>query len=375
MREDWELISTRCQRLQGEMLAFNVNPSSTTASADRFDDTITSLVRIYMDDEDSPIHDLRYHTRKHYEIKLNGIIAAVGQARVSMLTFRDFKRWHEGWKKPKIEGGLERTARAHGFMSFVRIVFSFGALSELPHCARLHAVLSKMEFPNPKRRTKIINAEQAAAIRKEAHRRGNPSIALAQAFQFDLMLRQKDVVGEWVPTSEPGISDIAYHDKKWLNGLRWEEITGNILKHRLSKSLRGKKATSNPGAGKAMVWHLTSYPMVMEELSRIPEEERQGPIVVAEHNGRPWNQKVFAEYWREYARAVGVPDDVQNRDSRAGGASEAETAGADIEAIRQGMGHSKPDTTRIYTRAAAEATDNVAKLRVKSRSKNGPQTT
>ena len=83
---------------------------------------------------------------------------------------------------------------------------------------------------------------------------------------------------------------------------------------------------------------------------------------------------MFAEYWREYARAVGIPDDVQNRDSRAGGASEAETAGADIEAIRQGMGHSKPDTTRIYTRAIAEATDNVAKLRVKSRGKNGPQT-
>jgi hypothetical protein len=30
------------------------------------------------------------------------------------------------------------------------------------------------------------------------------SIALAQAIQFDCALRQKDVIGEWVPESEPG---------------------------------------------------------------------------------------------------------------------------------------------------------------------------
>jgi integrase len=158
-----------------------------------------------------------------------------------------------------------------------------------------------------------------------------------------------------------------------MHGLRWEEIENGVLTHRISKSLRGRKATMT-SVGKVKRWTLASYPMVVEEFALIPEAQRHGPMIIAEHNGRPWSAKVLAEYWREYAGAVGIPDNVQNRDSRAGGASEAESAGADIDTIRQGMGHSRPDTTRIYTRAEDQATDNVAQLRVKSRDKNGPRT-
>lgn len=96
-------------------------------------------------------------------------------------------------------------------MTFVRIVMSFGAQLELPDCDRLHNILSKMEFENPRRRTSIITAEQAVLIRQEAHRIGHPSIALAQAIQFDLMLRQKDVIGEWIPVDEPGLSAVTCH--------------------------------------------------------------------------------------------------------------------------------------------------------------------
>jgi hypothetical protein len=37
--------------------------------------------------------------------------------------------------------------------------------------------------------------------------------------------------------------------------------------------------------------------------------------------------------------------------------------GADIEKVRQGLGHSRPDMTRIYQRAASEATAEIAVLR------------
>jgi hypothetical protein len=48
---------------------------------------------------------------------------------------------------------------------------------------------------------------------------GMPSIQLAQALQFELCLRQKDVIGEWVPVAEPGMSSVTYHGRKWLCGL------------------------------------------------------------------------------------------------------------------------------------------------------------
>src|SRR6476646_496322 len=99
------------------------------------------------------------------------------------------------------------------------------------------------------------------------------------------MLRQKDVIGEYVPESEPGLSDILHHGCKWMHGIGWKEISPDlILTHRLSKSLRGKNAVLNPSAGKTEVFDLKNYPMVMEELQYITD--RSGPIVKREETGR-----------------------------------------------------------------------------------------
>jgi len=68
--------------------------------------------------------------------------------------------------------------------------------------------LSKMRFAMPQPRKERLTSAQANAIRAKAHEMGRPSIALAQAFQFELMLRQKDVIGEYVPIAEAGISDL-----------------------------------------------------------------------------------------------------------------------------------------------------------------------
>jgi hypothetical protein len=74
-----------------------------------------------------------------------------------------------------------------------------------------------------------VIADQVTLIRAEAHRRGFPSIALAQAIQFECIFRQKDVIGEWVPVAEPGTSEIVHESpnggtKKWLRGIRWSEV-------------------------------------------------------------------------------------------------------------------------------------------------------
>jgi hypothetical protein len=79
---------------------------------------------------------------------------------------------------------------------------------------------------------------QCRAIIAAAHAAGFPSIALQQAIAFDLRARQKDIIGEWVPVSDPGISRIApYHGRKWLRGISWEEVSSAMeLDHPISKS-------------------------------------------------------------------------------------------------------------------------------------------
>jgi hypothetical protein len=333
-----------------------------------FDDTFASLIEIYQRDADSPFQKLRYKSRKQYEENLRTLKASVGKARISLLSFRDFKRWHEGFTKPLRDDLPGRVARAHSLMTVVRIVFSFCALIEIPRCDKIKAILEGMEFPRPKPRVDFIIADQAIKVRKKARELGYPSIALAQAIQFELMLRQKDVIGEWLPMQEPGLSDITDGWKKWLYGITWNEIDENlVLTHRLSKSLRGRDAIMKTGEGKTERYDLTVYPMVMEELANIPVAQRGGPLIVEERTGLPWRQKNFGSKWREIAKAVGVPATTQNRDSRAGAITEGRKAGATLEDLRHGAAHSQIQTTAGYDRSDMETRSKIALLRSKSR--------
>lgn len=241
----------------------------------------------------------------------------------------------------------------------------------MPGCER-HS--RRDEDSNIKGRKTIVNDEQVNLIRAEAHRIGRPSIALVQALQDGLIVRQKDVIGEYIPISDPGTSDVIDGQWKWVIGFRWEELDEKMsLTHRLSKSIRGREAVADLDEGKSKTWLLPLYPHIMEELAslagipvaRLTRDKlpASGPMVVAEHSGRPWIGKVFTEKWRDLATAVGIPKNVQNRDTRAGGATDAERKGADLEQVRQGLGHSKPATTRIYARAEDEATADIAIIR------------
>lgn len=373
-KEDWEVIAATCTRLQDEMLTWangGVPPARAEFDAKRmFDGSFGSLVDLFLRDPDSPFHNNRFGTRKTYRSRVLCLKKMVGEARITpvmkdgpKITFRDFNRWVTNWSKPRVEGGAPRPARAHGYMAFVRILISYGVMAELPRCDALKAVLAEMEFTAPKKRSQVVNREQAILIIEEAHRRELHSIAFAQALMSDLLVRQKDAIGEWLPLSEPGLSDITDHGEKWLNGFRWEEIENGVLDHRLSKSLRGKDAVVDPGAGKALPFTLALYPLVMAEIERVPEEDRHGPMIKADRKGVPWRQKRFAVLWREIATAVGVPTNVQNRDSRAGGGSDAEKKGATREQIRPAFGHSKVETTDIYLRNEREGPDNIARIR------------
>ena len=64
---------------------------------------------------------------------------------------------------------------------------------------------------------------------------GLGSIALATVLQFELSLRQKDVIGEWepAPLAEGGI---LHRGTRWVNGLTWSDIdASNILRKTTTK--------------------------------------------------------------------------------------------------------------------------------------------
>lgn len=359
---DRQFVSDQCNVLQNEMLVWGRGGTPNF----QFDGTIGSVVRCYQTDPDSSFHALRYHTRQHYVMLCKYIVNDHGGEIIADIKARHVKHWHEEWT-PRGE------AIAHALIGMLRTILGFGrTFLEDDDCGRLAGLLSGMRFKMPRKRDKWINAEQVAAVRAELRCRGLYSIALAQAFQFDLMLRQKDAIGEWVPQTELGISDVLEDGNKWLRGIRWEEINENgVLLHTTSKRQ------------KDIEFNLHNAPMVMEELaysfgyavtggridrSAIPAS---GPVIVSEATGLPHIAFEYRRLWRSAATATGIPKGVFNMDSRSGAITEAFLAGADPESVRQAATHSNIATTQGYSRNAAAHTERVAKIRLAYGNKNG----
>lgn len=353
--EEWQYIADTCTQLQQEMLVWANGGLPTTVE---FDGTIAGLIRCYRNDTDSNYRKpgkLRYASRTHYDTMMGMIEEEYGNQAVSEIKGRTVQRWYDGWAA---DG---KVSTAHTKIKMLRILFGFGtALLEDPDCIRLSGVLSKMKFAMAKPRSARLTAEQVIAIRNKAHELGRPSIALAQAFQFELMLRQKDCIGEWVPITEPGMSDVLDGTGlKWLRGIRWEEIDKNlILTHVTSK--RDKEIKVN----------LRNAPMVMEELALLKDRPTNGPIVVSEFDDLPWEAIEFRRWWRKVADACEIPKSIRNMDSRAGAISEAIAAGAKLEHVRHGATHSDISMTQRYDRGAEEAIEMVQKLRSEARNKS-----
>src|SRR5262245_30496037 len=189
---EWLYISSECERLQNEMLAW-CRTSKQTNPILAFNGTLKSLINVYQVDKDSSYHGLRHETRKRYDSVLRILALAVGNAMLSQLIFRNFQPWHEGFRGDVKQNGATievggMVERAHGMMGKLRILFSYGALALSGEggkdCERLRGVLAKMEFPRGQARTSFVTAAYATAIRHKAHEMGRPSIALAQAIMF-----------------------------------------------------------------------------------------------------------------------------------------------------------------------------------------------
>jgi hypothetical protein len=355
-------ITAQCLTFQDDMVRWKNRKNEPKAA---FNGTVASLTRTYQIDPDSPFHKLRPVSEQHYLHFLGMIERDHGKELLADLGARDFIQWHRAWS---VDG--TRISLAHAAMTIQRLVMKFGATFELEKqaglkstdCARLRDILHDMEFPNAPARTETLTRAQCLAICAAAHTQGLPSIALAQAMQFEMTMRQKDVIGEWIPIHKPGISDITHKGKKWVRGLRWEEIDANmILRHQMSKARNVK----------ILEFDLSLCPMTMEEIARVPADRRVGPVVISDLNGRPWIQPGFRQKWRDVADAAGIPKSVRNMDSRAGGTTETiDVTDGNLEAARKQAGHSNITTTQRYSRGNLQSNSKVAVLRSSAATKN-----
>jgi hypothetical protein len=259
--------------------------------------TVGYLVHRYQNDKDSPFQKLKFRTKEHYASCLKRIDDDCGRYKLNAVKARDIDIFYQEWTKR----GL---AMAHSLITLFRITVNYGAVTlENNECVRLSVILRTMRFVYAKPRENAqLSEDQVRGIINQAHEKGLDSIALAQAFQFDCKLGQRDVIGEWLPLSEPGTSEIVDGQWKWLRGIRWSDIDENrILRH----------ASSNTE------FNLRNAPLVMAELSRRNTIPQKGPLITSEKSGLPYQSYKFRRLWRLLADAVDVPKNIKNMDSRA----------------------------------------------------------
>lgn len=356
---DLPLVSAACQRFQAEMLAWSAGQKQDYKS---FDGTLGSLSRRFQIDEESPVQGWKYNTRRSQLHVVGTIEKAFGARALAALGLKDFRRWYEAAKAPKKPGGPERIDRACKIMKMIREMLRYGIAAELDQaqCRRLITILEATEFKAPKRRRSKLELAHVEAFIPKALAKGRISLALGTALQFESGMRQRDVIGEWLPVpagEEPtGILLRGRRGKgwrRWSNGLTWAD---------LGKDLVICKETTKTGA---LVSHdLKLFPLTMGLLAQIPAGQRIGALIVDETAGRPYAEFAYARDWREIAREAGIPDAVWNSDARAGAITEGEDAGVDLDTLRGAAGHAQASTTARYSRGAIGKSRAVAKARI-----------
>jgi hypothetical protein len=332
----------------------------------RYDGTVYSACQLYQRHPHSRFHKVKHNTRKSYTDSLKIIEATVGKRSIRNLTVLDVQHWYDEWRKPADPGGPERIDRAHNAVSMFKTVLRFVAAAlRRPECRQLISDLenagSLVKFEKGGARQEEMTFAQAYAFVRKALDMGNASVirldrarcmAIGVAAQFDLLLRQKDIIGDWGGA----------YGQKWTGYFTWENIPG----------WRWRMKTSKSKYRAAAEFDLTRYSLLFPLLQAVPHDERAGAITKGEH-GLPVRERSYRTWFRQIARAAGIPDEVWSMDSRAGGATEAEEAGAEVDAIQGALTHSEKDTTLRYLRRSSTKIATVAEARNRKRKADAEQ--
>lgn len=278
--------------------------------------TLRTLIASYKADQDSTYARLSFKVKCDRDRYLSRIERDYGEYPVESINRRTLRAWYNRWTNGnKIAVGRAFFSQLNGLFDY-----GFGYLED-NECLRLSRIVERMKLGSTVARTVRMTLDQAKTVGSLAHEYGYHSIALAQAFQYELQMRQKDVIGEWMPKKEDKRRSgyLERDNFEWFGGLRWEEIDDDlILRH--------------PTTSREREIHvdLTQAPMVIEGLGLLPMFHSQtrrakmlrlpvsGPIIICESTSWPWLGAEFRRKWRMIADDAGVPSSVKNMDSRAG---------------------------------------------------------
>lgn len=343
-----EQIDKRAAELQKEVTVW-VEGELTPAAAVRYTGTLGSLIRVYRASEESGYQQLKYNSRDNYDYFLDMLTELYGRYKLPWFTRKNMFAMHVTLKKPDKRGG-ERLPFANRAMGFLRIVLKFGiGLDE--DAKKALDILGTMRFEMGADRRQFLTLAHVKAFIASARQLGFPSMAIAQAIQYETALRQRDTIGEWWPERRgPNLVEV------WGTGLIWgQHISPDfILAKPTSKSRFKKLATAD----------LNECELVMQEFAKIDPTKMNGPVILDENTGLPYKAAAFRARWRKIARQAGVPEDHCNMDSRAGALTEGGEAGVDIELLRRFATHSQVEMTRHYNR------DSLVKARKVQRQRN-----
>lgn len=307
--------------------------------------TIASVCNVFERHDDSPMRTVKHNTANFYMDALKIVKANIGDVAVSECKGIDARRWFKKWREPRAPGMPERLKRAHSAISTLIAALRFGQAIGGRHgreCTRLATEMSGLRFPKPEPRRAEMTYAHAKAFVEVATANGHHGLAIGIAAQFELGVRQKDVIGE-------------HHAGRWIGTFTWENIAGaGIWRLRTFK-------TKAPAA-----FDLKTYDLLWPLLQAVPQTERAGPIV-KNQSGDPIRESDYRKKYRRLARQAGIPDDVWNMDARAGAATEALESGVSIEDVSRSLTHASTHMTRSYERRNQASIKLVGEARKRSR--------
>lgn len=352
------LLVERCERLQSEMNLWMVNRAMPER---KFDGTFKHLLERYQTDPKSPFNrKLKPGVRRSYLVYIKKLISHIGALAIAKSDGTDVMDWFVDWRVG--DNGKDQLAAACMALSVLKAGVSFGIICRLEGVKAFQDILAELEFPKPKSRKHAPTAQQITAARLAAHKHGAPERALVYALQFETTARQWDFIGIWLPLSDVKVSAIIDRRSKWV-GPHCSDIKDMTLTIKPTKTEDSTEVE--------MTFDLSACPMVVEELAHFARQD--GPLIVNHKTGLPYRPKAFTKGWRKDYKAADIPEEVWNRDTRAGGITEGRLSGALKEDRRRLTKHASEEQAEDYERGTIdlEAHRNVMAARRQFRAKNG----
>jgi hypothetical protein len=341
-----------CQRLQDQMLAWARERRSNLI----FDGTFGSLVSWYESAEDSPYRALKPGTADRYKKALKPLLATKSTKLIEDITGAMVRRWFDELQErpgPGLPGRSVSTAAL--IIKVLKAVLAFGSSNRIEACTKLRLELADTRFKGGVSRENQVTYAHLVAFRQAAIAAERPSMALGVTLQFELGMRQKDVIGEWIKA--PGTDGI--RDR---SGLRW--VNGLTGLH-FDDAGHVRKRTTKTGA--RVEHRIDDYPELAALVRPVLERDRGGPLVISELTRQPYKARTYRQMFRMIAREAMIPDDVWCMDARAGAVTESYEAGATTEEAMALAGHTQARTSRRYLRSVSRQSSSVARKRIQAR--------